>query len=256
MAQAAVETSSSRTRSRQPLLSASFCGLLATQFLTAMNDNVLRWLVIGVGKELVTSSASLVLTIGTACYVFPFIMCAAIAGYLADRFSKRQVIVACKIAEVAIMFLAAAAVYIRNLPLLFVVVALTGVQSALFTPAKLGSIPEMLSPEKISKANGLFGLATVVATAVGMAIGNVRSDWTIQTPPGGIWLPASVLIGIAGVGWLVSLPIIRQEAANPQRRIPWNLAAQTWRDIPSGHAAGSPRDCLLLVGGRIGAAEY
>src|SRR5438034_11408899 len=35
----------------QPLLSAGFLGLLATQFLTATNDNIFRWLVIGLGKQ-------------------------------------------------------------------------------------------------------------------------------------------------------------------------------------------------------------
>ena len=33
------------------LISAGFLGLLSTQFLTALNDNVFRWLVIGIGKQ-------------------------------------------------------------------------------------------------------------------------------------------------------------------------------------------------------------
>ena len=239
MAQAGASKSRPRHDLRQPLLSGSFCGLLATQFLTAINDNILRWLVIGVGKQLVTTNVSLVLTVGTACYVAPFILFASTAGYLADKYSKRSVIVACKLGEIAIMTIAALAIYLEYLPLLFVVVALTGVQSALFTPAKLGSIPEMLSPDKISKANGMFGLVTVVATAVGMAIGNVLSDWTTTTLPEGIWLPSLVLIGFAVVGWLVSLPIMSQGAANPQRLFPWNIVGQTWKDIRtlSSHAA-------------------
>ena len=35
------------------LRSKSFIGLLLTQLLTAINDNVFRWLVIGVGKDFV-----------------------------------------------------------------------------------------------------------------------------------------------------------------------------------------------------------
>ncbi|MCP3695738.1 MAG: hypothetical protein GY917_26300, partial [Planctomycetaceae bacterium] len=36
---------------REGLRSKSFLGLLLTQLLTAINDNVFRWLVIGVGKD-------------------------------------------------------------------------------------------------------------------------------------------------------------------------------------------------------------
>ena len=38
---------------RDRLLSTTFIGLLLTQFLGATNDNILRWLVIGIGKEYV-----------------------------------------------------------------------------------------------------------------------------------------------------------------------------------------------------------
>ena len=37
---------------RDRLMSTTFIGLLLTQFLGATNDNILRWLVIGIGKEL------------------------------------------------------------------------------------------------------------------------------------------------------------------------------------------------------------
>ena len=36
----------------------------------------------------------------------------------------------------------------------------------------MGIIPELLPPEKISVANGLFGLTTVSATVIGMAGGS------------------------------------------------------------------------------------
>ena len=60
--------------------------------------------------------------------------------------------------------------------LLFATVALLGAQAALFSPARAGSIPEVLRPELISKANGLFTLATVIATVIGMVIGNWLVD--------------------------------------------------------------------------------
>ena len=109
------------------LLTASFIGLLFTQLLTAINDNIFRWLVIGIGKDYVDAShVGMILTAGTACFVVPYLLLAAPAGFLADRFSKRTVIVVCKMAEVVIVGLGVAAIWSEQLPLLFAVVALIG----------------------------------------------------------------------------------------------------------------------------------
>src|SRR5262245_28345398 len=89
------------------LVSPGFLGLLATQFLTAVNDNIFRWLVIGIGKDHVADygahhpgtwlTEGNVLMAGTACFVLPYLVLAAPAGYLADKYRKKQVIVACKV---------------------------------------------------------------------------------------------------------------------------------------------------------------
>src|SRR5256885_13490718 len=128
---------------RESLRSRTFIGLLLTQFLGTTNDNILRWLVIGIGKQYVDSSQiSKVLAIGSGCLVLPYLLLAAPAGYLADRFSKRNVIVGCKVAEIIMMAIAVAVIKYGHVNMMFAVVALIGAQAALFGPAKLGSIPE------------------------------------------------------------------------------------------------------------------
>src|SRR3954453_17777488 len=95
----------------QPLLSAGFLGLLATQFLTATNDNIFRWLVIGLGKQhLDKSHHSAIVPAGTVCLVLPYLLLAAPSGYLADKYPKRSVIVGCKFAEIFIMLVGVAAI--------------------------------------------------------------------------------------------------------------------------------------------------
>ena len=97
------------------LMSTSFVGLLAMQLLTAMNDNIFRWLAIGIGKQFVQPhQISYVLTAGTALFVLPYLLLAAPSGYLADRFSKRTVIVVCKFAEILLMSLGVLAIWIGN----------------------------------------------------------------------------------------------------------------------------------------------
>ena len=214
-------------------MSTSFVGLLATQLLSVINDNVFRWLVIGIGKGLIlnASNESAILMIGSNCFILPYLILAAPAGYLADRYSKRSVIVGCKAAELGIMLLGTIGVFFLDINVLFVAVALMGAQSALFSPAKLGSIPEMLQSKHISNANGLMGLSTVVATVIGMAIGNVLAEVTKEDSQYGWLIAGAVLLGLALVGWLTSLLIRKAPAANPTRRFPWDAPFQTYRDL-------------------------
>ncbi len=216
---------------RDRLMSLTFIGLLLTQFLGATNDNILRWLVIGLGKHYVPEDQSTILAVGSACLVLPYILLAAPAGYLADHFSKRDVIIKCKLAEIVIMILAIAAILIGDIYLLFVVVALIGSQAALFGPAKLGSIPEMLRANKISSANGMIGMTTVLAAVVGTFVGNWLSVVTGRYGQERWWISALVLVGIAAAGWVTSLLIMRLKAANPFRTFPWDMATQTIRDL-------------------------
>ncbi len=235
--QSASASAATTTRPNDGIVSVSFIALLMTQLLTATNDNIFRWLAIGIGKDYVDQSQiGMVLMAGTACFVVPYLVLAAPAGYLADRFSKRNVIVGCKIAEIVIMTLGVTSIAIDvpptvNLVLLFTAVALMGAQSALFSPSKMGSIPELLRADKISVANGLFGLATVSATVIGMAVGSWLSEATGEFGKERWWLSAIVLITTASIGTLLSLLIRKLPIANPKRSFPWDAVSQTWRDL-------------------------
>lgn len=218
------------------LASASFGGLLLTQLLTAINDNTFRWLAIGLGKQALEEAGDeehigLILMAGTACFVLPYLVLAAPAGYLADRFSKRTVIVSCKVAEIVLATLGIGAMLSGNVVLLLAVVALFGMQSALFSPSRLGSIPELLPVEKISAANGLMGLTTVIATVIGMALGNVLADLVRGQFAAGIAASAAALIGCALLGTLASLWITWLPPAAPELAFPLNPLPKMAADL-------------------------
>ncbi|MFO0869545.1 MAG: acyl-[ACP]--phospholipid O-acyltransferase [Pirellulales bacterium] len=214
------------------LSSRSFLALLVMQALTVTNDNIFRWLAVGIGKQYVSAEKqSLILSIGTVSFVLPYLLLAAPSGYLADRFAKRQVILVCKFAEIVLMMFAVAAISLGSLPALFFVLALMGAQSALFSPARLMSLPELLKPEKLSAANGCLGLTTVLSMVFGSAVGNWLTDATGRFGQEQLWLSASILLGIALAGWAVSWLLRRVPAANPSLKFPWNAGPQTWRDL-------------------------
>ena len=236
-----------------------FSSLLLLRLLTVVNDNLLRWLAIGLGKRAAgAAGTALVLTIGTAGFVLPFIVLAWLAGWLADRFPKRSVLVWCKAAEIGIVAAAAAAIAwgagaggkVAGLPvglwLLLGTLFVIGTQATLLAPALLGTIPETVPPARLAPANGLFALVTLAATLVGMAGGNWLADLTpltggaeagplpawIASLPYGHALPAAVALGgIAVAGWLAALRLPRKPAADPHAAPPWNALARTWADL-------------------------
>ena len=237
-----------------------FRPLLLLRLLTVVNDNLLRWLVIGLGKRAAgEAGTALVLTIGTAGFVLPFIVLAWLAGWLADRFPKRSVLVWCKAAEIAIVAAAAAAVawgagaggQIAGLPaglwLLLAALVTIGSQAAILAPAMLGTIPETVPQEKLASANGVFALVTLAATLAGMAGGNWLADvtplaaggsaavplpaWITRLPFGHAAPTAGALVAVAVVGWLAALRLPRVAAADPHAALPWNALARSWHDL-------------------------
>lgn len=212
------------------LWSPSFIGLVLTQFFGAANDNIFRWFAIGIGKDKEPESVGWILMAGTACMVAPYLLFAPHAAFFADRFSKRSVIVSCKIAEIVIMVLGIFLAWSGQLFWLFSVVFLLGAQSAMYGPAKLGAIPEILKTKHISSANGIIGLATVCATAMGTIVGNWLSDVTDQGTTH-LWLAGLIMVGFAVVGIATSVWIRQLPVNQPDMQFPWNPFQSVWKDL-------------------------
>ncbi len=200
--------------------SKSFIGLLGTQFLGSFNDNMFRWLSVSIAKEEVGQIEAL--TIGLVCFTLPYILLASPSGFFSDKFSKRSVIISCKVAEIFIMLAGLLSIYTHNIYMLFGVVAIMGTQSALFSPAKYGSIPEILPDHELSNGNAWMGLVTIVSAALGCVAGTWIQELVI--PDGSLSgivniTPAAIaLLSVAGMGFLTSLMIERLAPADPSRK--------------------------------------
>lgn len=232
------------------ILSASFLGLLFTQFLGVFNDNLFKWFATYVGIEMLGNQhKALILSAGSALFVLPYVLFAAPSGFLADRFGKPRVIVATKFMEIVIMALGIAGIYFKLPWLILSCIFLLGTQACMFGPAKLGILPELLKTEKLSSANGLAGLATMLAVLTGTVTGFGLFQATVPTKemglaPGdlapvvlggvsipGITLVGVILLGLAGSGYLTSLMIHAIPAADPSRKFPSNPFAETYHDL-------------------------
>lgn len=216
------------------LLSGSFLGVLMAQFLGTWNDNVFRYFIVFLGATQIEKD--LAISVGTAAFTLPYLFFATVAGWLADRFSKRNVIVYLKSLEILFMALGLLGVWLQDVYFLFFVVALTGCQCALFGPAKFGALPEILRPEKLSIANGLMGLVTVVGTAMGVVMGALlfeRSKVSLKSPVTFDQLQevALFLIGLGVIGFIFTLLIKRLPAADPARKLKANPIGETIHNL-------------------------
>src|ERR1700753_4229422 len=82
----------------------SFTYLNVTQFLGALNDNIYKLLIVYffIQLEGIEYSHQILASTG-ATFVIPFLLFSAVSGIMADRFSKRDIIIITKILELLIM---------------------------------------------------------------------------------------------------------------------------------------------------------
>ena len=207
----------------------AFLGMVATQFLGAFNDNVFKQLMlllaIPVGAASLDQDQQ---GLATVIFSLPFVLGSGYAGFLADRFSKRSVIVTAKIAEIVAMLLGTLAflMYARvGYTGLLVVLFLMGMQSTFFGPSKYGILPEMLREEDLPRANGMMLMTTFLAIILGTAIAGGLGDLFIDTTlprdeaAPNLWKGAAVCVGIAVFGTFASLLIRRTPPARPDLQI-------------------------------------
>lgn len=157
----------------------SFTYLNLTQFLGALNDNIYKLLIVFflIQLEGIEASHQILASTG-ATFVIPFLLFSAVSGILADRFSKRDIIVTTKILELVIMGFAVWAFAFESKWGSYAVLFLLATQSAIFGPSKYGIVPELVSTEKISRANGLMTSLTFLAIVLGTFLASFLSQIT------------------------------------------------------------------------------
>ncbi len=98
-----------------------FLPFFLTQFFGAFNDNLFRnALVVSItyGATAAAAKAGLISNLAQALFILPFFLFSALAGQLADKYEKSRLIRQTRLAEVILMFAAAAALYSGHVPTL------------------------------------------------------------------------------------------------------------------------------------------
>lgn len=138
-----------------------------------------------------------------ALILLPFILVLSPSGFFSDKYAKTQVM---RISAWAAVFLTLAITcfyYLGWFWPAFVMTFLLALQSAFYSPAKLGYIKELLGKEGLSRGNGVIQATTTVAILAGIFVFSLLFEQQLSDT-----LPSNkndILRQIAPCGWLLVL---------------------------------------------------
>src|SRR6185437_10116175 len=196
-------------------------GLLIAQFCGAFNDNAWKLMVALLAIRQATAGmasgpaletvAQTQTAVAFVIFTLPLVFLSLVGGTLADRVSKRTVIISIKVIEVFLMAAGTAALWLNPvggvLPL--VVLCGMGVHSALFSPSKYGILPELIPHERLAVGNGLLEMWTFAAILTGTAAGG----FLLQMSGDHTWLAPLVLTGLSVIGLATAFHIPQVSSA-------------------------------------------
>lgn len=204
------------------LKSKTFIGLLGAQFLSAFNDQALHAAAMFFAINTQTLSERDAISLMPILFYAPWAIFCTLAGWAADRFSKRSALVIWKFAEVVMCAIVLLGFWLGSQGwsggpwIVLACVFLMGMHAAFFGPAKYGIMPEILPPHEMSKGNGLLESLSFMATIIGTVSGGVMSFLFLRNE---YWIGV-VLFVLSIVGALSSLLIRKVPAVNPNRPFP------------------------------------
>src|SRR5579862_3612853 len=219
--------------------------LLAAQALAVFDDNTFKQLLSYYALAVLTNPAARaqVFAWATALYVLPYILFSSYAGQIADRFSKRQVIIGLKIIEAIILSFATYAMFIGHINAMLAALFLLGVHAAFLDPAKEGILPQIFTDEDLSRANGLMQLTVYSMIVMGPVAAGFLFDSFSRSP----YVPVAMLVGTALAGLLLALGITKVEPISQGEKFRLNLLAEFWHDFAEIRASRALLQTVLAI---------
>ena len=208
-----------------------FLPLFVTQFLGALNDNVLKNALVVLltfqAAAWTTLQPEVLANLAAGIFILPFFLFSATAGQLADKFDKARLARLVKLLEIGIMLVAGAGFALHSLAVLMTALFMLGLHSTLFGPVKYAILPQHLRAEELVGGNALIEAGTFVAILVGTLLGGLLAG---SGEAGPLWITAAGLaIAVAGYGASRSIPAA--PAPEPGLRVSPNPFTETWRNI-------------------------
>ncbi|EPJ15832.1 major Facilitator Superfamily protein [Chlamydia psittaci 02DC14] len=162
------------------------------------------------------------------CFALPFLLLAPLAGSLSDRYQKRNIILATRLIEIVCTSLGLYFFYIHSVVGGYVVLILMASHTAIFGPAKMGILPEMLPLDYLSRANGIMTAVTYTGSILGSCFAPLLVDLTKNLPINCYVLSTSFCVVSSIVSTFVSLGIRSSNFKNRSQKITYASFKDLW----------------------------
>ncbi|SYX08501.1 Lysophospholipid transporter lplT,2-acyl-glycerophospho-ethanolamine acyltransferase,H Antiporter protein,Major Facilitator Superfamily [Chlamydia poikilotherma] len=161
-------------------------------------------------------------------FALPFLLLAPLAGSLSDRYQKRNIILATRLVEIVCTSLGLYFFYIQSAVGGYVVLILMASHTAIFGPAKMGILPEMLPLDYLSKANGVMTAMTYTGSILGSCFAPLLVDLTKNLAVNCYVLSTSFCVISSIVSTFVSLRIRPSNIKNRSQKITYVSFKDLW----------------------------
>jgi acyl-[acyl-carrier-protein]-phospholipid O-acyltransferase/long-chain-fatty-acid--[acyl-carrier-protein] ligase len=209
-----------------------FLPLFIVQFCGCFNDNVLKnALIILITYKLsglTAYSTPIMLLMANAIFITPFIIFSGISGQLADKFERSTLVQLIKLAEVAIVCLAAYGFFHTDLVILYLSIGLMGMHSTFFGPLKYSILPDHLTKDELLAANGFVEAGTFVSILIGTILGGFYTTFA------SVVMFFMLLVSV--VGFAASFFLPKSNNSNPNLVINPNILQETLNIVKYAHS--------------------
>jgi len=208
-----------------------FFAMAASFALGVFNDNFFKQSALLLA---VAAGRSYLQGVATAIFSLPFLFFAAPAGWMADRFPKRTVVIFAKFLELAAMICGAIGICADNFTLILVMLGVMGLQATIFSPALNGAIAEIYPAKHVLRANAILRTIVTGNILLGVVLAGfalAAHGSTLHGIERGKVVVAVAVVTVSLVGILTSLGVPKREAASPRARFPWTGPLDTLREL-------------------------
>ncbi|MBF0427711.1 MAG: MFS transporter [Magnetococcales bacterium] len=220
------------------LRSRRFLPLFITQFLGALNDNVVKNALVVLltfhSASWTTFKPEVLANLAAGIFMLPFFLFSATAGQLADKYDKAKLARLVKLLEIAIVLVAGIGFTLHIIEILFGAIFMLGLHATLFGPIKYAILPQHLHDNELIGGNALIEAGTFVAILLGTLLGGLLAGFAEAS---GIITLTGLVIAIGG--YLASRAIPTAPPPDAALRINRNFVGETWRtlQLPRGNRA-------------------
>ncbi len=174
------------------VLNRNFVLLWAAYGISAFGDHLSEMALLKEVGGLERDDVTRVQALLTFCFFLPFVLFGPLAGWWADRFSRKWTMIAADVARALIMISLSITVptllgwgfgdFSIALPLL-----LTGAFAALFSPCRQAMVPTLIRDDQLVRANAMISALGTIGGILSAVAGGLLVDWALRNHVGLYW---------------------------------------------------------------------